>query len=640
VLNSTPYRGVRAMHHSVITTFIADAYGMGVNADDMRLVKEACERREAAIIVEEPGCEASTSAAVDGEGDTSGSPEWNRSNPAAYPSADNTGSQSPLPQKEDMDAAPQSLMRDMRDIDTAPRSSIHCIRDMDTAPLPNNLTDVPPTTEFEGVKWIDATKEWKNLPAGVCERRTSWHIRLAGVGISIAACRMTKINNIATLTEARMGGVKSVYVPLSLWTAMTTRLQAVEPIASGMGPYTSDAASTSASSTIRRGVDHELAEIELGPGETFQHDGVALHITMYGDRTVTGMYADHSDVIKILGLHHIQNCPDVETFDARTVDGRALSVVNFKGMITLWAVYARKSGVASALMDWVVDTVFSVQYGEAEPVRQAEYDNLVLADRLTRYSASHWALNGEKRSQGLYLDEICSAEVARERWPAEVDAALANLPEGTRLCDAIVAKVGYSTNKATRMRNIRTDMRKAFGDKIDPRIVSFTRCPGAEQDDLKPLEKNVLETFISYKLVGIEAYVEKQQDELYLITRAIGRDISSALSVQAAIYASEKIDSANVAANANNGRILELEGRARATQELLERAEMKMESLETLSCERIESRDAKIEDRNSQLAAKDAQLALKDSEIHALRKALTKTLPSDIANILSGVLCS
>jgi hypothetical protein len=507
----------------------------------------------------------------------------------------------------------------------------------------------PTTTEFEGHEWVDATKEWKNLPAGTRERRTSWHIRLASVGVSIAACRLTKLNDVATLTEARIGGIKSVFVPLTMWNAMTDRLNH-----SGNANSASPSNNVAPNSKIRRKVDGDLARIAFEPTEQFRHEGAVLCINMYGDRTVAGMYADHSDVIKVLGLYHVQNCPDVETFEAQTTDGRTLSVVNFKGMIILWAVYARKSVVASALMDWVVDTVFCVQYGAAEPVRQAEYDNLVLADRLTRYSASHWALDGEKKSQGLYMDEICSAEVARERWPAAVDAALANLPDGTRLCDACVVKVGYSTNKKDRMYTIRKDLRKAFGAEIDPRIASFSRCPGADRDELELLETNVHNAFEAYKMVGVEAYIDKKQTELFMVTRAIGRDISSALCVQAAIYASEKIDGAKAVASTSSVRASEAEGRTKAARELLERAEMRIESLETLSRERIEARDAKIQDRDSQLAAKDAHIAAKDehiaaknehiatkdAEIRALRQALTKTLPSDMANILAGVLCT
>jgi hypothetical protein len=667
-LSSTPHHGQRAMHHSMVVPFLADIYGTGVDADSLCALVDACKEREAAIVAAEQaaaeqaaaddgnngdGVQASTSSNASSSTTTSdsaltetdttgsemtsseptmsvdaeGSRDQNQDDPAASPSNVDEDAPFHLPKRHKVSSSTQSHppQNDDRQDD-----------------LSVSLTPAPTTIDFEGVSWVDATHEWKNLPDGICDRRTNWHIRLGGVGISIAACRMTKVNNIASLTEARNGGTKSVYVPSTLWTAMVKRLR------DGNGANnakTSSARDGASSSTIRRRVDGELAEVVLEPGEEFRHDGVVLRIEMYGERTVAGMYADHSDLVKILGLKDLHNCPDVETFDARTTDGRDMSVVNFKGMVILWAVYARKSVVASALMDWVTDTVFCVQYGVAEPVRQGEYDTLVLADRSTRYSASQWALDGEKRSQGLYLDEVCSAELARERWPAQVDAALANLPEGTRLNDACVVKVGYTIDKSNRMRAIRTAMHKAFGADADTRIVSFSRCPGATAPDLRPLERNVLDAFDAYNFEGVEAYVDQKQVELFLVTRSIVRDMTSALSVQAAIYASAKVEGAHAQVDASDARIADAENRARVAREMLERTKMRIEAAEALSRERIESRDAQLAAAAAAAAVKDEQLAAiaaaaaaKDAEIKGLRKALARTLPSEMASILSGVL--
>ena len=248
----------------------------------------------------------------------------------------------------------------------------------------------------------------------------------------------------------------------------------------GTGGVAGDAKGRCRATRIIRQINYELDNIAIGEHEQLRHDGVALRISMFGERSPWGMYIDHSDLVKVLGIERTRDCPDVELFQGRTTDGRERTLVNYKGMTRMWALYSCKSDVANALLDWVMETLFSVQYGGAEPMRQAAYDNLVLADRQGRYQASDWMLSGEFPVPCLYMDEVCSAREAADRWPENVEAALECLPEGTDMSQASVVKIGYSIDKKRRIVDLRALMKRTFGECADVRIVALARCPGAK----------------------------------------------------------------------------------------------------------------------------------------------------------------
>lgn len=571
-LTFSPASGKIAMHFSLVQRFLEHLYGSGAAEGDMRSMITSCQTREK-VDRENIASDSATGGGRESAGETS----------------------SPIPDSG-----------------------------MGAPPREYSLPD-PRITLYDGKQWVDAAREWKHMPAAFRRRRLNWHARLGNLGISIAACRVTALGDITRLAESRKGGSKSVFVPSSLWTRMRERLPYIAQHASVDDDDGAGADGDGDDADIRQKVEHPLALVRLSADEAFYHDGVALRIDLYGERSRDGMYADHSDLVKVLGIKQISHCTSVETFDARTTDGRDLVVVDYRGMVTMWAVYAQKSSVASALMDWVTDTIFCVQYGTAEPVGQAEYEAMTLVDRSTRYRAADWGINGDTPSQGLYVDEVCSGEYARGTWPDQVDAAMHALPDGTRLGEVCVVKIGFSTDKMTRTQDLRCEMRKAFGPEADLRIVSFCRCPGATEDELKPLETAVLGEFDAYRLKGTSAGVSKEFMELFLVTRAVARDMAASLSVAAGRFARAR----------DSGMEAELETmreRTRVAERELERAQAKIEALEALSRERIDHRDSRIDAYSSAIASKDA-------EINVLRRALTKTLPSDVSDLLTDVLC-
>lgn len=596
-------RGRRAMHRTIVQTFLKEAYGEDVDADQLRAMEDACKEREESY-VQRVGEAKSLNSKQRAERDGPSTSKGPQTKGEAGDSCGNGPHEGSCGSATGDESDPSQGNR--------PKES---------------FADPPLVTEFAGVQFVDATKEWHKLPHGLRELRSCWHTRLASVGISIAACRLTKIGDITTLVETRVGGTKSVYVPLSMWNSMLERVR------SGHG----GAQKPTKQTPIQRTVDHELADIQLQPGEEFQYEGVVLNIKMYGERTVGDMYADLSNTTKVLGIHQVRDCPDVEVFDAKTVDGREIPVINFRGLVTLWAVYARKSVIASALLDWVVDTVFSAQYGGQAPVQQGEYAAMTLVDRSTRYSGNDWAMNGDTKVQGLYLDEVCSATMAHERWPEQVGEAMQALPDGTSLHDAVIVKIGYSIDKKRRACDLRTDMRKAFGPEADLRIVAFARCPDASEQELKEHETDILMDFKTYQLRGV-VVDGVQPQELFVATRTIARDMASALSVQASVYVRSRVDRVNNLHAQAETRAAEAEERVRKTRESLERMNLKMEALDTLTNERMAVRDSKIQEREATIEANKLALASKDEEIKALRKALTKTLPSEVASLLAGVL--
>jgi hypothetical protein len=417
----------------------------------------------------------------------------------------------------------------------------------------------PMIIRYDGSEWVDAVAEWDAVPEHLQKKKSKWHMRMGGVGISIAACRVAKLGDIRQLTEERTGGTKSVYVPLSLWTNMLKRVT--------MG---GDAAKDA--KVIHRELNHHLPTLELDANETFYHDGVALDIGTYGTRDKDNFYASYNDFTKALALRQASHVPDVEVLIADT-DAGSITVLDFRGMLRLVAMYAHKSSVASALMDWVTDVVFRVQFAcsngrstDSAPIpKQAEYASYAgLADRSAEYSACHWSVNGARASAGLYQDEVCSGTAARDRWPSEVDAALAQLPEGTDIRITSVVKVGHTVDKAERTRKVRTSMRKAFGPETDTRTVAFARCPGGTRETLQPLETEVLDEFETFRLHGIQAVDGQMQVELFLVTPLISQRISSALSVSAEKFCNVKLVNADA-------QVLELDSRASAAAILEER---------------------------------------------------------------------
>lgn len=563
-LTFAPTHGKLAMHRSLVQRFLEHLYGSVAAEEDVRSMIASCETREKV----DRDNTAGDSVAGGGSGGAS--------------------ERDPPILNSSMGAAPREY----------------------------SIPD-PRVTAYDGKQWVDAAHEWPHMPSALQHRRLNWHARLGQLGISIAACRVAVLGNITRLAESRKGGSKSVFVPLSLWTRMRERLPDIARHASADACDGDDA-------DIRQKVEHPLALVELSADEMFYHDGVTLHIDLYGERSHKGMYADHSDLVKVLGIKQVSNGTSVETFDARTTDGRDLVVVDYRGMVTMWAVYAQKSSIASALMDWVVDTVFCVQYGTAEPMRQAEYEAMSLVDRSTRYRASDWGINGDMPSQGLYLDEVCSGEYARGTWPGQVNTAMHTLPDNTRLGEVCVVKIGFSTDKMTRTQDLRCDMRKAFGPEADLRIVSFCRCPGATEDELKPLETGVLAEFDAYRLRGVSV-ASKEFVELFLVTRAVARDMAASLSAAAGKFARARESS-------KEAELEEMRERTRVVEHELECARAKNDAHEALNRERIDHRDSKIE-------AYSAAIASKDAEINVLRRALTKTLPSDVSDLLADVLC-
>lgn len=608
-LTFAPAHGKIAMHRSLVQRFLESLYGSVAVEDDMRSMIASCESREKV----DQSNTASTSDA--------GDPHENTNEGSSTPTDTESEAAAPIVSNP-MGAAP---------IPSASMSASHS-----AFSLPD-----PRVTMYDGKQWVDAAREWKHIPTALQRRRLNWHSRLGALGISIAACRLTAPGDITRLVESGKGGTKSVFVPLSLWTTMRERLPS---LAQGASVDSGSRDGDGDGDEIRQTIEHTLAPIGLAAGEGFYHDGIALRIDLYGERSVKGMFIDHSDLVKALGIAQVRDCPNVETFDAQTTDGRDLIVVDFKGMVMLWAAYAHKSSVASALMDWVTDTVFCVQYGTAEPMRQAEYEVMTLVDRSTRYRAADWGINGDTPSQGLYLDEVCSGEYAHGVWPEQVDAAMLALPDGTRLGEVCVVKIGLSTDKMTRTRDLRCDMRKAFGPEADLRIVAFSRCPGATEDELKPLETDILGEFDTYRLRGVSsAPGSSEMSELFLVTRAIARDISAALSVAAGRFARAKMHGLESDLDTS---VREMQERARVAEFELERAQARIEAIETLSRERIDHRNSRIDayasevaSKDAALAAKDVAIASKDAEINALRRAITKTLPSDLSDLLADVLC-
>jgi hypothetical protein len=397
-------------------------------------------------------------------------------------------------------------------------------------------------------------------------------------------------------------------------------------------------AASSGSSQTRRVVDHALAELKVDLSEEFKFEGARLHVQMYGDRTPSGMFMELADVAKVVGLKQLSNCTDVETFDARATDGRSLVVVDFVGMIRLFSIYALKSRVAGALCNWVCHTVFSVQFGGAEPMRQGEFEDMQLADRSQRYRAADWAIDGARPAQGIYVDDVCSATVARDKWPAEIDSAMAALPPGTRLSDVNVVKIGISTNNKERAHTVRSTMRKAFGEGVDTRIVALGRCPGASLAELLPLETEVHNEFEAFRLQGIQAVPCENQKELFLATRTIAREMVVSVSVMTERYATTKIDNASSAADACNKHNAAMAEQAREAAESVRRLEIQLEAAATLSQERISSKDKEVASLVKEVASKDKELVSLVDANKAMRLALVRMMPSEMAEMLAGVL--
>lgn len=427
-----------------------------------------------------------------------------------------------------------------------------------------HISDEPMIIQYDGTQWVDAVAEWDAVPEHLQYRKAMWHVRLGGVGISIATCRVAKVGNIRTLAEPHTGGSKSVYVPLTLWTTMLERVRsAVE-----------DRSDDRSDNIVHCELEQSLLPLKLHPDETFHHDGAVLNIATYGERSKGGFYASYDDFVKALAVRQSSRMPNVKVFTARigVCTSRSITVLGFRSMLRLVALYADKSSVASALMDWVTDVVFSAQFGDGACVqKQGAYAARAgLADRSAPYSACDWSFNGVHASVGLYQDEVCSGVSARANWATQVDAALARLPDGTNIDDTSVVKAGHTVNKADRSRNIRTAMRKAFGPETDVRTISFSRCPGGTRDTLTPLEMDVLEEFDQYRLRGVQAFPGQEQVELFLVTPAISQRIASSLSVAAEKFATSRLAEADA-------RVRESDARVSATAVLEERASRLMQ---------------------------------------------------------------
>lgn len=154
-------------------------------------------------------------------------------------------------------------------------------------------------------------------------------------------------------------------------------------------------------------------------------------------------------------------------------------------------------------------------------------------DRSKPYRASDWILDGVESVAALYVDDVCSGEEAALKWPDSVAMSLAALPEGTRVEDTRVIKPGHTIDKKSRVADIRSDMRHAFGDQTDVRIIALARCPGATRTDLEPLERGILAEIARYRLSGIKVKAT-EPSELFLVTPEISRDVVAKISVAGA----------------------------------------------------------------------------------------------------------
>ena len=444
----------------------------------------------------------------------------------------------------------------------------------------------PMVIHYGGSQWVDAVAEWDAVPAHLQFRKAMWHVRLGGVGISIATCRVAKVGDIRKLVEAHTGGSKSVYVPLALWTTMLERVH------SSPEDRPEHWTENETDNVVHCELEHSLSPLELRPDEIFRHDGAVLNIATYGERSRDGFYASYEDFVKALAVRQSSRMPDVEVFTAQVATGRSTTVLAFRSMLRLVALYAHKSSVASALMDWVTEVVFSAQFGDGASVqKQGAYAvRAGLADRTAPYSSCDWSFNGVHASIGLYQDEVCSGVSARKKWAPQVDAALANLPDGTDIDITSVVKAGHTINKAERSPNIRSAMRKAFGSETDVRTISFARCPGGTRDTLLPLETGVLEEFDQYRLRGVQGVPGQEQTELFLVTPAISQKIASSLSVAAEKFANSRMAEADA-------RVRESDARVSATAVLEERASRLMQERDCV----VQERDRIVQESNRRI---------------------------------------
>ena len=294
---------------------------------------------------------------------------------------------------------------------------------------------------FEGSRWVDAIAEWDAIPEVLQNRKAMWHTRLAGVGINIAACRVSKLGDIRKLAEAHTGGSKSVYVPLCLWTTVLQRVSA-------------GSAATRAVSNLDAWIHRKLTDplplLHLAPEEVFRYAGTCCSIATYGERSLDGFYASYDDFTRELGVR--QATPEVELFTARLVNGGSTTVINFRDMLRLVAMSAHKSSVASAMMDWVTDLVFRSKFGyrdgEADTTRDRDVnvaeteveDSTILAYDWHQHAPPSQTAHAdlEERAsrllqdRALILQECDRAIQERDRTIQECDRALKDLEREKR----------------------------------------------------------------------------------------------------------------------------------------------------------------------------------------------------------------
>ena len=371
---------------------------------------------------------------------------------------------------------------------------------------------------FNGVLYVDYTRNRKKVPCGKDLESDHVDKRLRALGINPSFCRTTRYKNISKSAAVNQRGFKSVWVPVDLWKNALPELDVLLVM-----PPVEDSEDNSVVDTVDIADTDDLPlihEIQLEDHERLMHEAKCLPLILAGDRHPDRCFVITSTVHQALELSRPCVVAKKYASDRNVVylDGsvNTVSVIPFRHFVQILSVHCEDSPVATCIFDWICELVFIVQYGNRALVgRQCEHD-IARNDadgRDLKYSARLYGLEEEP---GLYVVSVCSGAQFAEEFPEQAEATL---PNGADMEDFELLKGGWALKLSRRVCQVRGDLKKIFKSKVDPRPVgkAVSRTTPNEKE-LFGLETRLFDMYESERVHGI-VVLEKSKEEWFLVRK-------------------------------------------------------------------------------------------------------------------------